>query len=94
MPGRIVISYETYALVRDMISAHRLPPITLKGISREIIPYLVDGAIDASGRKVEVFREHMNGLDFYLDPSMVDEGRAQHIRTLLQNALKALEKAS
>jgi class 3 adenylate cyclase len=37
-PGHIVISYETYALVRDMVVAHALPPITMKGISREVIP--------------------------------------------------------
>jgi adenylate cyclase len=93
-PGKIVMSYETYALVRDLVLAQPLPPITMKGISREIVPYVVEGARDASGRKVEVFNEHLNGLDFYLDPSMVDEGRAQHIRALLQNAVKALEKVS
>jgi adenylate cyclase len=93
-PGRIVMSYETYALTRDMVDAHALPPITMKGISREIIPYMVDGVVDASGRKVEVFREHMVGLDFYLDPTLVDAARAEHIRTLLQNALKALQKAN
>jgi hypothetical protein len=36
----------------------------------------------------------MTGLDFYLDPSMLDASRAEHIRVLLQNALKALEKTS
>jgi adenylate cyclase len=93
-PGKIVMSYETYALVRDMVSAHSLPPLTMKGISREVIPYSIEGMVDASGRKIEVFREHSNGLDFYLDPSMVDASRAEHIRALLQNALKALEKTS
>jgi class 3 adenylate cyclase len=92
-PGRIVMSYETYALTRDMVDAHALPPITMKGISREVIPYMVDGVVDASGRKIEVFREHLPGLDFYLDPSMVDADRAEDIRTLLQDALKALEKS-
>ena len=33
-PGHIVISYETYALVRDVVVAQALPPITMKGISR------------------------------------------------------------
>jgi adenylate cyclase len=92
-PGRIVMSYETYALTRDMVDAHALPPITMKGISREVIPFMVDGVVDASGRKIEVFREHLPGLDFYLDPSMVDANRAEDIRTLLQDALKALERA-
>src|SRR5581483_11141771 len=34
-PGQIVISYETYALVREIIDAHALPPITMKGIWHE-----------------------------------------------------------
>src|SRR5258706_13546557 len=38
-PGGIVISYETYALVRDFVRAQPLPAITMKGISREVIPY-------------------------------------------------------
>jgi class 3 adenylate cyclase len=92
-PDRIVMSFETYALVRDLVSAHALPPISMKGISHEVIPYVIDGVIDGSGRAIEIFREHMTGLDFYLDPSMVDAGRAEHIRRLLHNALKALESS-
>jgi adenylate cyclase len=91
-PGHIVISYETYALVRDILVAHALPPITMKGISREVVPYAVDGMLDALGQKVEIFSEHMTGLDFYLDPTMVNVGSAQQIRTLLQKAIAALEK--
>ena len=78
-PGDIVISYETYALVRDMVVAQALPPITMKGISREVVPYAVKGVLDATGREIEIFSEHMAGLDFYLDPSMVDaEPRRAH----------------
>ncbi|NKF34677.1 adenylate/guanylate cyclase domain-containing protein, partial [Pseudomonas sp. BGM005] len=40
--GEIVISYETYALVNEIVAAHPLPPITMKGIQREIVPYAVD----------------------------------------------------
>jgi class 3 adenylate cyclase len=91
-PGHIVISYETYALVRDILVAHALPPITMKGISRDVVPYAVEGMVDALGQKVEIFSEHMTGLDFYLDPTMVNAGSAQRIRTLLQKAIVALEK--
>jgi hypothetical protein len=65
----------------------------MKGISREVIPYIVDGVVDALGRKVEVFREHITGLNFYFDPSVVEDARAEHVRTLLQNALRELEKS-
>ncbi len=91
-PGHIVISYETFALVRDMLVAHALPPITMKGISREVIPYGVEGMLDAEGQAGKVFSAHMTGLDFYFDPRMVNAGSAERIRTVLQQAIAALEK--
>jgi adenylate cyclase len=91
-PGHVVISYETFALVRDMVVAHALPPITMKGISREVIPYSVEGMLDAEGQASKVFSAHMTGLDFYLDPRMVNASSAERIRTVLQQALAALEK--
>jgi class 3 adenylate cyclase len=91
-PGHIVISYETYTLVRRMLVAHPLPPITMKGISRDVIPYAVEGLLDETGQKIEIFSEHMAGLDFYLDPSMVPSGSAERIRALLQDAVSALDK--
>ena len=91
-PGHIVISYETYALVRDILVAHPLPPITMKGLSREVVPYAVEGMLDEAGQKVKVLSEHMAGLDFYLNPSMVHSGSAERIRTLLQDAISALDK--
>ena len=45
--GRIVLSYETYALVRHLITARALAPITMKGISREVVPYAVERLVDA-----------------------------------------------
>src|SRR5262249_56037962 len=63
-PGQIVISYETYAFVRDTIVARALAPISMKGISREVIPYVVSGVLDVTGKNVQVFSEHMTGMDF------------------------------
>jgi class 3 adenylate cyclase len=91
-PGHIVASYETYALVRDIVVARALPAITMKGISREVIPYAVEGMLDAAGQKIKIFSEHLTGLDFYLDPSMVHSGSAARIRVVLQDAIAALEK--
>lgn len=47
-PGGIMLSYETFALVSDIVPAHALPAITMKGISREVIPYSVDALNDAA----------------------------------------------
>jgi hypothetical protein len=52
------VSYETYALVRDIVIAEARPPITMKGISREVVPYAITGMVDAHGQTVQVFNEH------------------------------------
>jgi adenylate cyclase len=90
--GHIVISYETYALARHMVVAHPLPPITMKGIRREVVPYVVDGMLDEAGLKVEIFSEHMTGLDFYLNPAQIEAGTSDHVRKILQNAIATLDK--
>jgi class 3 adenylate cyclase len=90
-PGGIVISYETFALVSDVIAAHSLPPITMKGISREVIPYSVDSMIDISADKGGVVIERMPGLDFYLDPSIIKSTDAERIRLVLLSALSSLD---
>jgi class 3 adenylate cyclase len=91
-PGHIIISYETYALVRDLVAARALPQISVKGISRTVVPYAVDGVLDEAGRKIEIFSEHMTGLDFYLDPRAVDATALERIRATLRNAIAALER--
>jgi len=91
-PGNIVVSYETYALVRDIVVARALTPITVKGISREVVPYAIRSVLDSTGKNIEVFSEHLTGLDFYLNADMIDAGDARHVREVLQDALKALEK--
>ena len=91
-PGHIVVSYETYALVRDAVVAQALPSITMKGISREVIPYSISGVLDATGQTVQVFSEHQTGLDFYLNANMIDANNTAHIRKVLEDALKALDK--
>lgn len=90
--GRIAISYETYALVRELIGARPLPPITMKGISREVVPYVIEGPLDGKGGSLEVFSEHMTGLDLYLDPATIDAGASERVRGVLRRALEALER--
>ena len=48
--------------------------------------------LDEAGARIEIFSEHMAGLDFYLDPRMVQSDSAQRIRALLQEAIAALDK--
>ena len=45
-PGEIVLSQETYELVRGLVSAKPKPPISMKGISRKVTPYAVEGFLE------------------------------------------------
>ena len=65
----------------------------MKGISRAVIPYSVEGMLNADGEKAEIFSENMTGLDLYLNPTMLDTRSAEHVRSVLKNALAALEKS-
>ncbi|MBO4228118.1 adenylate/guanylate cyclase domain-containing protein [Bradyrhizobium neotropicale] len=90
-PGGIVVSYETFALARDIIQAHPLPAITMKGISREVIPYSIDNVLDDTA-KGDVIVERTAGLDFYLDPSVLDPQGVDRIKAILSDALAALDR--
>ncbi|MGC2129855.1 MAG: adenylate/guanylate cyclase domain-containing protein [Candidatus Aquilonibacter sp.] len=88
-PGTIVVSYETYALVRGTVHAHALEPIRVKGISRDVVPYKIDGYIDGP-ESPSVFSEHGGGIEFYLDVHAVADPQAA--RSVLEDALRALDE--
>ncbi|RED37721.1 class 3 adenylate cyclase [Rhodopseudomonas thermotolerans] len=90
-PGGIVISYETYALVSDVVDAHALPSITMKGISREVVPYAVDRLRDGRDSS-DVVIEKLPGLDFYLDAAAMNPADSAKVRAVLQQALSSLER--
>lgn len=91
-PGGIVVSYETYALVRDIVAGHALAPVSMKGIAREVVPYAIDGLLDEDGGTVQVFSQHGDGLDLYLDLGRIDADSAQSLREVLNQAINALDK--
>jgi hypothetical protein len=90
-PGGIVLSYETYALVRDLVSAHPLPAITMKGISRPVVPYEVDGRTGEVTQRTQVISELGTGLDLFLDTAVIDDESAKRARRALKEALAALD---
>ena len=45
-PGGILISYPTYALVRDIVGAEERGSISAKGIRREVRVFAVTGILD------------------------------------------------
>jgi adenylate cyclase len=90
--GEIVVSYETYALVKDIVDAHPLPPITMKGIQREIVPYAVDGLMLGADHKSRVLSEHLAGLDLHLDMSRLEPADRSRVIAALKEAIAALDE--
>ena len=89
-PGQVVMSYETYALVQDMVIAKRLPPISMKGISREVMPYLVEAMVTADG-KASVIREQQAGVSLFLDPSVIEAQDIERIKAMIADAVAQAE---
>ncbi|RWN57329.1 adenylate/guanylate cyclase domain-containing protein [Mesorhizobium sp.] len=93
-PGGICLSYETYALVRDLVRARPLAPIAMKGISREVVPYEVEGLLGELAQRPQVISEHATGLDLFLDVEAIDEKGVERAKKRLSEALLALTARS
>jgi class 3 adenylate cyclase len=90
-PNGIVLAYETYTIVRDLVRAKPLAPIQMKGISRPVVPYAVEGLLGELAQRTRVISEHETGVDLFVDLDVIDrETAARTIRTL-QEALDALD---
>jgi adenylate cyclase len=90
-PGEIVLSYETFMLVRDMVRARPLEPITLKGIAHPVVPYVVEGRIDGTRRAAQVISEHDTGLDLFIDTNAIDASSAERVRRTLEKVAAELK---
>ena len=89
--GGIVLSYETFAHVKDMVDARPMEQISIKGISRAIIPYKVDRTHTGVEATATVISENEDGLSLKLDVSGLDAAKAARLRGKLQAALAALD---
>jgi class 3 adenylate cyclase len=91
-PGGIVLSYETYMLVRDMVRARPLEAITLKGISQPVVPYQVEGPVGSEAQETSLITEHTAGLDLFIDMRALDAEAAERARAVLEKAVAALKQ--
>ena len=89
-PGGIVMSYETWVHVRDLIDAQPLQPTRFKGISREVVPYevvLLDTPV-ASGL---VLKESVPGLQIFANLAAMDASSKMEAQEALKRTLATIE---
>ncbi len=93
-PGSILISFETYALVKDQVRCEERGHIEVRGMAYPVATYeaiaLQDGQDDEMKRSVQEDRTHVR-LDLNLDAISEDERRVA--AQLLQQALVRLGSA-
>jgi class 3 adenylate cyclase len=80
-PGGIVLSYETYAHVRDIVEAEPSDPVNFKGIAREIIPYHIKAAATETVQPKE-------SSVLTVDLDALDEQSRFMVRAAVQAALR------
>lgn len=92
-PGKIVLSYETYALVSNLVRARPIEPISMKGISRKVIPYVVDEVTAEDVNRPKVISERIKGLNLFLDLEVLDQSAVEYTRKALKEAMSALDES-
>ena len=96
-PGEILISYETYANVRDRIHCEERGHISVKGIAYPVATYqVVDTYENLSAQRLFIHEESRNlKLDLNLDAMSADDrGHAAAVLREALNRLSALDQAS
>jgi class 3 adenylate cyclase len=89
-PGDILISYETYALVKDEIHCQDHGEITPKGISYPVTTYQVVDSYENLGAMPRRIREDQPNLKINLDLESMSADEREKARDVLRRILKRI----
>ncbi len=90
-PDGILLSYETYALVRDIVDAEDRPSIEAKGIRREIRPFALVNYIDQSGED-RFIRCNRDGVSIRIDLKKLSDENRQEVLKQLAEVMERLRR--
>ena len=90
--GGILMSYETYALVRDIVEAEERDAITMKGIKREVRAFAVTNILDNFENDRRVIHHEADGLYLHLDTDRLKGKERKKAQRQLQDALDRLHR--
>ncbi len=89
-PGEILISYDTYALVKDEVCCEERGHINVKGVSHSVATYQVIDAYDSIGKTRDLIHEDYGTLKLDMDLEAMSASERTHAVTVLQRALDRL----
>jgi class 3 adenylate cyclase/HAMP domain-containing protein len=87
---QILISYETYALVKDVVYCEKQEPIVAKGISEPVQTYMVVDLLENLDKKKIKIEENMDGFNFSVEISKLTPKTRQAVIETLKNALREI----
>lgn len=86
-PGGILMSYETYCYVQDVVDVEERQPVKMKGIARDVKTYAVLGPKQMPPQQAVTFK-HAAGVSIDLDATTLTPAERQ----LLAEQLRAVAK--
>jgi class 3 adenylate cyclase/phosphoglycerate-specific signal transduction histidine kinase len=89
-PGEILISYETYALVKDEVCCEVRGHLTVKGISRPVATYQVIDVYDNTLKARDFIHEDYATLKLDIDVAGMSDAERSHAVSVLQRAMDRL----
>jgi adenylate cyclase len=91
-PDEILISGETFALVKDRIVCEPVGRIKVQGLAYPIQTYRVLGLREEAGPELSLLREDREGFRLLLDPAHLSAHDVPEARAALLRALEALAR--
>ena len=89
-PGEILISYETYALVKDEVCCEERGHLTVKGISHPVATYQVIDVYDNTLKARDFIHEDYATLKLDIDVAGMSDAERSHAVSVLQRAMHRL----
>jgi class 3 adenylate cyclase len=93
-PGEILISYETYALVKDEVCCEERRHLNVKGITHPVATYQVIDLYDNLRKSRELIHEDHGTFKLDIDLEAMSGGERSLAATVLQRALDRLSMAT
>jgi hypothetical protein len=92
-PGEILISYETYAHVKDDVRCEARGEINVKGISHAVAAYQVIDLYDNLAKSRDIIHEERTRLKLDIDIEGMSTKERNDAATVLRHALDQLSRA-
>jgi len=89
-PDGVTLAYETYALVRDYVTAEPGEPIRVKGIQRDVKPYFLKNVLDSSGDAKRFIREETESMRIFVDTGRLDKRQRNSMAKKLEKIAAAV----